>query len=514
MEENENKKESVQDEKESLSQDKKEPNEGAVTNTKLVDNLDVVTTLEQDQEADIKDLDVLTDLIHSKNISEVRKFVSDRSPIDVAYLVNDMKSETDVVFLFKAVSNEYMADVFSYLDTDQQKNIVAAFSNKEVQGLINTMGNDDLVDFVEEMPSNLVSKIIQNASPDDRKQINALLNYKEDSAGSIMTTEYVEVKNGIKAKDAIKLIRQVGKEAETISTVFVVDARRVLVGALHLEDLVFSKESQGIDKIMDDDCVSVTANTDQEDVASLMKKYDLTVIPVVNKEHRMLGIITVDDIMDVMESEQTEDLQKMAAVTPVEGDYMKTDCFKLAKSRIPWLLVLMIADTFTGLIISSFEDLILIVPVLSVFIPMLMDTGGNAGGQTTTVVTRAMSLGQITIHDYLKVLWKEFRISLITGFAVFAVNFIWIFFEINVGIIKYSPSLSTGSTPIWVIALLVSLTSYLIVIMAKTIGATLPLLARRIHLDPATMAGPVITSIVDTVSLIVYFFIAKLIIGI
>jgi magnesium transporter len=326
-----------------------------------------------------------------------------------------------------------------------------------------------------------------------------------------MTTEYVAIKDGASCQEALNKIKSTGREAETITTTFVVDKTRKLVGALSLEDLVFAQGASPVSSIMDNDCVSCIADTDQEDVAALMKKYDLTVIPVIDKEQRMLGIITIDDVMDVIESEQTEDLAKMAAVTPMEGDYLKTSTFKLAKARIPWLVLLLLADTFTGLLINSYEALLNTIPVLTVFIPMLMDTGGNAGGQTTTVVTRALSLNQITTKDYLKVLWKEFRISLIVGACTSLVNFCWIYFEFAVGLIKNT---APSNDPIWLIALLASLTGFAIIILSKTIGATLPLLAKKLHIDPAIMAGPLITSIVDTASLAIYFVLAKAILHI
>lgn len=469
---------------------------------------DVFTTTEADQAEDKKNLDQLTDLIHSKNYPGLRDFVANKDPIDIAYLINDLPDDVDAVVIFKSVPNKYTAEIFSYLDPDEQQKIVNAFSNKEVQTLIATMANDDIADFVEELPSNLVSKVISSTSPDDRKEINSLLNYKEDTAGSIMTTEYVSIKDGTTASEALKIIRSVGREAETITTTFVVDKTRKLIGSLSLDDLVFAEGNTKVNKLMDDDCISCLAETDQEDVASLMKKYDLTVIPVIDKEQRMLGIITIDDVMDVIESEQTEDLAKMAAMTPVEGDYLKTSVMKLAWARVPWLALLLIADTFTELLINSYEDALSTVPVLTVFIPMLMDTGGNAGGQTTTVVTRALSLNQITTKDYLKVLFKEFRVSLFVGIIVSVINFAWIYFEFSVGLIRNSTGTSGTAEPVWLIATLVAITGYAIIILSKTIGATLPLLAKKVHIDPAIMAGPLITSIVDTASLAIYFVLA------
>lgn len=326
-----------------------------------------------------------------------------------------------------------------------------------------------------------------------------------------MTSEYVEIKKTATAKEALDKIKSIGKGAETVATTFVVDESRKLIGTLSLEELVFAKDDTPITEIMNTDYTEVYTNTDQEEVARIFKKYDIPVLPVVNTEGRLLGIITFDDVMDVIEEENTEDLQKMAAITPVDTPYLKTGVFKLAKSRVVWLLVLMLSATLTGLLLNNFESLLMVVPVLTVFVPMLMDTSGNAGNQTTTVVTRALALGEVKLSDYPKVLWKEFRVALITGLFISAFNFIWIFIELKTGIID-----ATGGAtnyPEWLLALLVSLTMYLIIVMAKTLGSSLPMLAKLIHLDPALMAGPLITTILDVSSLAVYFLLAKLILG-
>ena len=473
------------------------------------EELDTLEEMEQEQEQNTTEL---LDLVKSKKVDKLRDFVSEHSPIDIAYMLNELEDDIDIVFLFKAVQNDITAEIFSYLDHEQKEKIVKAFSSKEVRDLIDKMATDDLVDFVEELPSNLVNKVISNASQEDRKEINAFLNYKEDSAGSIMTTEYVEIKEHITCKEALKRIKSVGKEAETIYTTFVVDSSRKLVGALYLDDLIFADDKTLVDDIMNDDYISVSVDVDQENVALLMKKYDITTIPVVNKDDRLLGIITIDDIMDVIEQEQTEDLQKMAATTPIEGDYSKTSVFKLAWARVPWLLFLMLSATLTGIILNSFETALQVLPVLTLFIPMLMDTGGNAGGQTTTIVTRSLALGQIKVRDFLKVVFKEFRIGLIVGLCVAIVNFGWIFIELHFGIFQFDPA-SNANNPDWLIALLVALTSYCVIVLSKTIGSCLPLFAKLIHLDPAIMAGPLVTTIVDACSLAVYLLLSSLILN-
>ena len=427
-------------------------------------------------------------LIAKKDFTSLRSLVEDHSPIVVADAIKLMdydqaEDKRDVILLFKTIQNEYTAEIFSYLDQDQQQTIVEAFSEADIQNLIRDMSTDDLIDFVD----------------------------NDDSAGSIMTSEYVEIKKTATAKEALDKIKSIGKGAETVATTFVVDESRKLIGTLSLEELVFAKDDTPITEIMNTDYTEVYTNTDQEEVARIFKKYDIPVLPVVNTEGRLLGIITFDDVMDVTEEENTEDLQKMAAITPVDTPYLKTGVFKLAKSRVVWLLVLMLSATLTGLLLNNFESLLMVVPVLTVFVPMLMDTSGNAGNQTTTVVTRALALGEVKLSDYPKVLWKEFRVALITGLFISAFNFIWIFIELKTGIID-----ATGGAtnyPEWLLALLVSLAMYLIIVMAKTLGSSLPMLAKLIHLDPALMAGPLITTILDVSSLAVYFLLAKLILG-
>lgn len=453
----------------------------------------------------------IRELIAKKDLVGLRSLVEDHSPITIADAIKEMdgsslEDKRNVIVLFKAIQNEYTAEIFSYLDPEQQEKIVEAFTESDIQNLIRDMATDDLIDFVEELPSNLVSRVLQATDKENRGNINRFLNYEDDSAGSIMTSEYVEIKHTASAKEALDKIKSIGRGAETVGTTFVIDDSRKLIGTLSLEELVFAKEEDKIVDIMNDEFVDVMTNTDQEEVARIFKKYDVAVVPVVNSESRLLGIITFDDIMDVIEQENTEDLQKMAAITPIETPYLKTGVFKLARSRVIWLMVLMLSATLTGLIINNFESLLAVVPALSVFIPMLMDTSGNAGNQTTTVVTRALALNEISPHNYPKVLWKEFRVALITGFLVALFNFLWIFIELETGIIKNSSGEQT-----WLLALVVSLTLYVIIVMAKCLGSSLPMLAKLIHLDPALMAGPLITTVLDASSLGIYFLIAKIV---
>ncbi|HBD06484.1 MAG TPA: magnesium transporter [Firmicutes bacterium] len=467
------------------------------------DNEIIVSTHDTFSSSDI------VQLIDKKDIANLRTFIMEHKAVDIAQVLEDM-SLRNILFIFKTVKSEYTAEIFSYLENDLQQDIANGLSDEEVHDLVDELSTDDLVDFVEDLPANLVKKILQTTNRNDlnrRVTINAFLRFKKDSAGSIMTTEFVELKAGMKASDALKRIREVGRDAETISSLFVIDSSRHLVGVLYLDELIFSNEDTIIDEIMNDDFLSVTTEDDREDVATLFKKYDIQVMPVVNKEQRLVGIITIDDIMDVIEDETTEDIQKMAGTTPVTTPYLKTSILKLASSRIVWLLVLMVSATLTGLIISKFEFLIAAIPVLSSFIPMLMDTSGNAGNQSTTTITRALAVGDIGIKDYWHVALKEVAVGLLTGLVIALFNFAWILVELNIGIIK-----NTSTVASWLIALQVSLTLYIIIVLAKFLGASLPMLGKLIHVDPALMAGPLITTILDTISLILYFILAKAII--
>lgn len=453
---------------------------------------------------------VVQELIQEKKISELREYVENHEAVDFVDVIDEL-SETDIFYLFKTVSSVYTAEIFSYLDNMTQQKIVNYLTSEDVLSLLKELSTDDLIDFVEELPANLTKKVLQAAEKSDKSKkelINQFLRFEEDSAGTLMTTEFVEIKEGSSVFEALKKIREVGREAETIATTFVIDSSKHLVGTLDLDDLIFADPEQDISAITKKDYISVFTDLDQEQVAELFKKYDLSVMPVVNHEARLLGIITVDDIIDVIEEETTEDIQKMAGTTPIDTPYMKTSVFKIAKSRIIWLLVLMVSATLTGLIINSFEEVLMAIPVLSVFIPMLMDTGGNAGNQTTTTITRALALGECKLHDYPRVLLKEFLVSLITGLIIAIVNFLWIFIELKTGIISNSSSQQD-----WLIAIEVSLTLFAIIIMAKCLGSSLPMLAKLVHLDPALMAGPLITTVLDTAALLVYFLFAKMILG-
>lgn len=388
---------------------------------------------------------------------------------------------------------DFSADVFAFLDSDQQENLASAVSDEELMEIVDELAFDDKIDFIEEMPANLVTKILSYSENKERKLVNQFLNYPEDSAGSLMTIEYVELSQNMTAKQALDHVRAIGEDMETIYTLFIKGANRKLVGVLSLRELVIAKESTLIKDIASDNVVFVYTTDDQEDVADIFKRYDFITVPVVDNEQRLVGIITVDDILDVVDVENTEDFHKMAAIFPTDEEYGKTSIFKEAKSRFLWLLILMLGATFTGSIIAHYEEVLLAAVVLSSFIPMLMDTAGNAGAQSSTVVIRSLSLGTVQPKDLLVIVWKEMRVSLLVGVALSFINYVRIVYLM-------------GMDP--AVGLVVSLTLFLVIVMAKVLGGILPVIAQIVGVDPAVMASPLITTIVDTLALIAYFQIA------
>ncbi len=385
-------------------------------------------------------------------------------------------------------------EVFSYFSSEHQADIINAITDKELKYILDELFFDDMIDLIEEMPANLVNKILTNSTQDERKLINQFLKYPADSAGSLMTIEYVELKKEMTVIEALKHIKAIGLSKETIYTCYVIDNNRKLEAIVSLRSLVVSDDNKSIEDIMHDDVIYVNTHDDQETVAGIFKKYGFLALPVVDMERRMTGIITVDDIMDVMEQEATEDFQRMAAMSPSEEDYLDSSVLTLAKQRIPWLLILMVGATFTGGIIAKYEDVLSAVVILTAFIPMLMDTGGNSGSQSSTLIIRGLATGEISLEDIWKVLWKEFRISLIVGITLASVNFIKNMLLDRVG---------------FIVSLTVSCTLVVTVMVSKIVGGVLPLLAKRLKMDPAIMAGPLITTIVDTLTLMVYFKIAS-----
>ena len=442
---------------------------------------------------EIKELEELVELLHTKQYTKLRQYLGELNDADTAALMEDLEDE-DMLKVFRILPKDLAADVFSYLDVDNQQLIITSLSDKEAANIINNLMADDAADLLEEMPANVVKKLLANASPEARRDINHLLRYPEDSAGSIMTVEYVDLKENLTVDQAIERIRKVGVDSETINICYVLDAQRRLKGTVALRYLLLSQGDEIIGDIMHENVIAIHTLMDQEEVARQFKKYDFTSMPVVDNENRLVGIITVDDIVDIMEEETTEDMEKMAAIVPSDKPYMKTTVWETYKKRIPWLLLLMVSATFTGAIITSFEDALSVCASLIAFIPMLMDTGGNAGGQASVTVIRGLSLGEIEYRDVPLVVWKEVRVAVLCGVSLAAANFLKLLFLDRVGLM---------------VSLVVCLTLIMAVLMAMLIGCLLPIGAKRLGFDPAVMASPFITTIVDAVSLLVYFAVAS-----
>ena len=451
-------------------------------------------------------LEKLKELVKEKQYNELKREFTDLYPTDIAFLLDDMPEEYRPV-CFRLLPKDIAADVFVELESDSQEMLIKSFSNTELESILDELYLDDTVDIIEEMPSNVVKRILKYSDPDTRKEINKILQYPEDSAGSIMTTEFIKLRQSNTVEQAFDIIRKNGDEAETINVCYVTDEGCHLQGYVTIRTLVLEKDtSTKIADIMDTQIISVSTRDDKEDVAQDMSKYDFDAMPVVDSENRIVGIVTFDDAIDVMEEEATEDIEKMAAITPMDKPYLRTSTFELWKARIPWLLLLMISATFTGMIITSFEDALASYVALTAFIPMLMDTGGNSGSQASVTVIRGISLQEIEFKDILKVVWKELRVALFCGITLAAVRFakILLFDGMVLG--------NTGITP--TVALTVCLTLVLTVVCAKVVGCIMPLLAEKLGFDPAVMASPFITTIVDAISLLIYFGFAKALLGV
>ena len=448
----------------------------------------------------------ILNLVESHSFGELRKVLEDMNPADIAEQMSVIDDDKSLVIVFRLLPKEQASEVFAYLEPEDQQRIVGSISDKELASIVNEMFVDDAVDFTEEMPANIVQRVLRVSDPDTRKAINQLLKYPDNSAGSLMTTELLRLKSEWKVDAAINYVRHSCSELASITYAFVTDDSRHLNGVVSMKDVLAAKDDELIADLMDDDVLYATTLEDQADVAERFKKYDIVSMPVVDGEMRLVGLITIDDVVDVIEEETTEDIYKMAAMAPIEDSYMSTSVFTLAKKRIVWLLVLMISATFTGLIITKFENMLTAVAILTSFIPMLMDTCGNAGSQASVSVIRALVLGEVKFSSIFSVIWKEFRVSILVGIGVAAVNFLRIIICFWIGLYNVDPGQN-----IFLIAGTVSLTLVLAVICAKFVGCTLPLLADKCKLDPALMASPMITTIVDAVSLLVYFGIASLV---
>ena len=442
-------------------------------------------------------MEELMDLLLTRQFRKLKDILTEMNEVDIATFIEELDSEKTVV-VFRMLPKELASDVFACLEVDKQEHIINSITDYELGTIVDDLFVDDAVDMLEELPANVVKRVLKNARPDTRKLINQFLNYPENSAGSIMTAEYVGLKQSMTVEQAFAYIRKNGVDKETIYTCYVMDAKRRLEGVVTVKDLLMNPYEEIIGNIMDTHVIKAFTTEDQEEVADRYQKYDLLSLPVVDHEERLVGIVTVDDVVDVMEQEATEDFEKMAAMLPSEKPYLKTGVFQLAKNRIAWLLILMISSMITGGILAKYEAAFAVIPLLVTFIPMLTDTGGNAGSQSSTMIIRGMAVGEIEPGDLFKVLWKELRVGIIVGAILGFVNYVRL-------VILYP-----GKE---MLCLTVVLSLMVTVVIAKTIGCVLPIAAKVFHMDPAIMAAPLITTIVDAVSLIIYFQLACSLLG-
>ena len=444
-------------------------------------------------------------MLEEKKYVTLRDILSTMNPSDVAAVFEDLE-EDQIPLMFRLLPKELAAETFVEMEPDAQELLIRGFSDNELKEVVDELYVDDAADLVEEMPANVVRRILQQADPEMRSSINQILRYPDNSAGSIMTTEYVSLRPTMTVGEAILRIRRQGVDKETIYTCYVISKDRKLLGLVTVKDLLLAEDDETkIEDFMLTNLISVTTQTDQEEVAHMFSKYNFLALPVVDGENRMVGIVTFDDAMDVMEDEATEDIEIMAGMTPSEKTYLRSSPLDLFRHRIPWLMLLMVSATFTGMIISSFEDALSMLPALTAFIPMLMDTGVNCGSQSSVTVIRSLSLGELEFGDLLKVIWKEIRTAVLCGVALAAVCFLKILLVDRLLMHNESINLLVDGA--------VCLTLSVTVVIAKVVGCTLPMLAKKLGFDPAVMASPFITTIVDALSLLVYFMFAKTLLG-
>ena len=440
----------------------------------------------------------LSDSFHARRFADLRMSLLDMEPADIALFMENELEDTEQIMFFRMLPKEQASDVFIEIDSDTQEKLIKTFTDKELKAVIDDMFLDDTVDVIEEMPANVVKRILKNSDPENRKQINALLEYPDDSVGSIMTTEYISFSASFTVEEAFEKIRRIGLNKETIYTCYVTDRKKHLIGVVTVKDLLLADKQDVIENVMDTAVITVETNEDKEEAVLKFSKYDFIALPVIDKEGCLVGIVTVDDAVDVMQEEATEDIQKMAAITPNEKPYLKQSVFSIWKARVPWLIILMLSATFTSLVLTSFEnDLFIASPVLYAFVPMLMGTAGNAGGQSSVTVIRAIALGDINFKDFFRVIWKELLASALLGLTIGAVCF---------GKLMLIDRIYNDIT--WQVATVISVVCFICIVMSKLVGCTLPLIAKKIKLDPAVMASPLMTTIVDVLTLIIYCSIA------
>ncbi len=442
------------------------------------------------------EVEEVLELLEQKKFNDLKKYLERINGADFPSIFEAV-DEKDMIIIFRLLNKEDAAEIFAELDADMQEKLINSFSDAELKYVVDNLFMDDTVDMIEEMPSNVVKRILKNVSEKDRKVINEILNYPDDSAGSIMTTEFVDLKVNMTVEDAFKKIKKIGLKKETVYNCFVLDVNRKLLGVIDLKDLLVAERDEKITDLMEDNVITVNTLDDKEDVANTLAKYDYIALPVVDKENRLVGIVTVDDAIDVIQEEVSEDFEKMAAISPNEDGYYKTTVLQHAKNRIVWLLFLMVSSIVTGAVITHYETAFAALPILVSFIPMIMGTGGNCGSQSSTLVIRGLAVDEIKTKDFLKVWWKEIRVALIVGVIMAIVNCIRIFIQykdIQLGIV-------------------VGLTLVVVTALAKSIGCILPLICKKLKLDPAIMAAPLISTLLDTCSCLIFFNVAVLVMG-
>ena len=449
--------------------------------------------------------ETLAALVEAKKYTTLRDILVTMNATDIAAIFEDLPEEK-LPLLFRLLPKELAAETFVEMEPEAQELLIQGFSDNELKEVVNELYVDDAVDLVEEMPANVVKRILKQADPEMRKMINEILKYPEDSAGSIMTTEYVSLRPIMTAEEAIKRIRRTGVDKETIYTCYVTDNNRKLVGMVTLRTLLLAEEDDRVEDIMEDNVISVSTLEDQESVVQMMAKYDWAAIPVVDQEGRLVGIVTIDDAIDVLQEETTEDFELLAGMTPSDKPYLRTGVFETWKSRVPWLLILMLSATLTSMVLTGFESSLAACSALIAFIPMLTGTGGNSGTQSSVAVIRALSLGEVEFSDTVRVIWKEIRVGVLCGVTLASCNFIKLLVV---------DKMILGNEGVTVpVAAVICLTMVLTVLCAKTVGCILPLLAEKIHVDPAVMASPFISTVVDVTTLLLYFQVAKILLGI
>ena len=449
-------------------------------------------------------MEQLEEMAERKQWTALRDLLSEEAAADIADVLSQLP-DTRLPVLYRLLPKELAAEVFVEMEPEGQELLIKTFSDTELKEVLDELYVDDTVDIIEEMPASVVKRILQSADPETRRSVNEILKYPEDSAGSIMTTEFVDLKRDMTVEDALKRIRRTGVDKETINICYVVDPSRHLLGLVSIRTLLLSDYEDIIEDIMETNVIAVSTMEDREDVAQSLSKYDFLAMPVVDDEHRLVGIVTIDDAIDVMEKEATEDFERIAGINPTDKPYLRTGVWETVKSRLPWLMLLMLSATFTGIVISSFEDSLAVCSVLIGFIPMLMGTGGNCGNQSSVAVIRGLSLNEIGFSDLLSVVWKESRVALVCGALLSCANF--------VKLLAVDRWLMQNAEVTTLVALVICLTLMCTVFCAKVVGCLLPLLAEKIGLDPAVMAAPFISTIVDVLSLLIYFQFATHLLG-